>query len=92
MSSNGQYMHGYDIQVEEYAKAEQTDNMVYVLVDVGNPVKVKKLLDRYNRDIDEGKNLLKNSSIEEKKQYINKIEINPIINPFIKVLIVLNPR
>ena len=31
------------------------DNMVYVLVDVGNPVKVKKLLDRYNRDIDEGK-------------------------------------
>ena len=55
LSSNGQYMHGYDIQVEEYAKAEQTDNMVYVLVDVGNPVKVKKLLDRYNRDIDEGK-------------------------------------
>ena len=29
--------------------------LVYVLVDVGNPVKVKKLLDRYNRDIDEGK-------------------------------------
>lgn len=27
------------------------------------------------KDIDEGKNLLKNSSIEEKKQYINKIEI-----------------
>jgi len=25
------------------------------------------------KDIDEGKNLLKNSSIEEKKQYINKI-------------------
>ena len=55
LSSNGQYMHGYDTQVEEYAKAEQTDNMIYVLVDVGNPVKVKKLLDRYKRDIDEGK-------------------------------------
>ena len=55
LSSNGQYMHGYDTQVEEYAKAEQTDNMIYVLVDVGNPVKVKKLLDRYNRDIDEDK-------------------------------------
>lgn len=55
LSSNGQYMHGYDTQVEEYAKAEQTDNMVYVLVDVGNPGKVKKVLDRYNRDIDEGK-------------------------------------
>ena len=55
LSSNGQYMHGYDTQVEEYAKAEQTDNMVYVLVNVGNPGKVKKILDRYNRDIDEGK-------------------------------------
>ena len=55
LSSNSQYMHGYDTQVEEYAKAEQTDNMIYVLVDVGNPVKVKKLLDRYDRDIDEGK-------------------------------------
>lgn len=55
LSSNDQYMHGYDTQVEEYAKAEQTDNMIYVLVDVGNPVKVKKLLERYNRDIDEGK-------------------------------------
>ena len=55
LSSNGQYMHGYDTQVEEYAKAEQTDNMIYVLVDVGNPIKVKKLLDRYNRDIDEDK-------------------------------------
>lgn len=55
LSSNSQYMHGYDTQVEEYAKAEQTDNMVYVLVDVGNPVKVKKLLDRYNREIDEGR-------------------------------------
>lgn len=48
-------MHGYDTQVKEYAKAEQTDNMIYVLVDVGNPIKVNKLLDRYNRDIDEGK-------------------------------------
>ena len=35
-------MHGYDTQVEEYAKTELTDNMIYVLVDVRNPVKVKK--------------------------------------------------
>ena len=50
-----QYMHGYEIQVEEYAKAEQTDNIIYVLVDVGNSGRMKKFSDRYNRDIDEGK-------------------------------------
>ena len=55
LSSNAQYMHGYEIQVEEYAKAEQTDNMIYVLVDVGNSGRMKKFSDRYNRDIDEGK-------------------------------------
>ena len=55
LSSNAQYMHGYEIQVEEYAKAEQTDNMIYVLVDVGNSGRMKKFSDCYNRDIDEGK-------------------------------------
>ncbi len=55
LSSNAQYMHGYEIQVEEYAKAEQTDNIIYVLVDVGNSGRMKKFSDRYNRDIDEGK-------------------------------------
>ena len=55
LSSNGQYMYGYEVQVEEYAKAEQTDNMIYVLVDVGNSGRVKKLLEYYNREIDAGK-------------------------------------
>ena len=41
LSSNAQYMHGYEIQVEEYAKAEQTDNIIYVLVDVGNSGRMK---------------------------------------------------
>jgi len=44
LSSNGQYIHGYDTQVEEYGKAEHTDNMVYVLVDVGNPQRINKIL------------------------------------------------
>ena len=39
LSSNSQYLHGYEVQVEEYGKA--TDKLVYVLVDVGNPLKVK---------------------------------------------------
>ena len=55
LSSNAQYLHGYETQVEEYARAEQTDNMIYVLVDVGNSGRMKKFCDRYNRYIDEGK-------------------------------------
>lgn len=55
LSSNAQYMHGYEVQVEEYAKAEQTENMVYVLVDVGNTRRMEKFINRYNRDIDERK-------------------------------------
>ena len=55
LSSNAQYMHGYEVQVEEYAKAEQTENMVYVLVDVGNTRRMEKFINRYNLDIDERK-------------------------------------
>ena len=52
LSSNAQYMHGYEIQVEEYAKAEQTDNIIYVLVDVGNSGRMKKdSVISYNRDM-----------------------------------------
>jgi len=43
------------------------------------------------KDIDEGKNLLKNSSIEEKKQYINKIEIK--YNFYLELIkVVMNMR
>lgn len=57
LSTNGQYLHGYEVQVEEYAKAEQTDKMVYVFVDLGSPIKRKKLVDLYNRNVDEGKEM-----------------------------------
>ena len=53
LTSNGQYLHGYEVQLEEYGKAEQTDSLVYVLIDLGNPIKVKKVQEchdqRYNR-------------------------------------------
>ena len=49
-------MHGYEEQVEEYGKAEQTNNMIYVLVDLGNPGKVKKVQDLHDRKYDEGAN------------------------------------
>lgn len=43
LTSNNQYLHRYGTQIEEYEKAEHTNNMIYVLVDLGNPGKVKKV-------------------------------------------------
>ena len=55
LSSNQDYMHGYEEQVERYAKAERTENMLYVLVDVGNPIRVNKLVKQHEKDVAEGK-------------------------------------
>lgn len=51
LSSNGQYLHGYQMQLKEYGKAEHTENQIYVFVDVGNPGRLKTILeaDRVNR-------------------------------------------
>ena len=56
LTSNNQYLHGYETQIEEYGKAEQTENMIYVLVDLGNPGKVKKVQNLHDRKYDEGLN------------------------------------
>ena len=68
LSSNQDYMHGYEEQVEKYAKAEKTPNMVYVLVDVGNPIRVNKLIKQYEQDIEEGKWVPEVITIDSKKQ------------------------
>ncbi len=47
LSSNDQYLHGYEEQVEEYGKAECTDKMIYVFIDLGNPIRLKTLLKRH---------------------------------------------
>lgn len=54
LTSNDQYLHGFEVQIEEYGKAEQTDNIVYVLVDLGHPRKVQKVCDLRDRKVDEG--------------------------------------
>ena len=41
-------------QIEEYGKAEKTDKMIYVLVDLGNPIKIQKLIELHDRKVDEG--------------------------------------
>lgn len=56
LTSNSQYLHGYEVQVEEYGKAERTDSLIYVLVDLGNPEKVKKVQELRDRKYDEGAN------------------------------------
>lgn len=30
LSSNAQYLHGFEVQIEEYARAENTNNKIYV--------------------------------------------------------------
>ena len=51
LSSNGQYLHGYETQIGVYGKAERTEKMIYVFVDIGNPRRKKFLIDRHKRDI-----------------------------------------
>lgn len=35
LTSNSQTLHGFEVQIEEYAKSEETDNKIFVLVDNG---------------------------------------------------------
>ncbi|WP_300627762.1 hypothetical protein [uncultured Thomasclavelia sp.] len=50
LSSNTQYMHGYTDQIRQYAKSENTDNMIYVLVNIGHAGRVKKLEEKVEED------------------------------------------
>lgn len=43
LSSNNKYLHGYKDQVIDYAKSEQTQKMIYVFINLGHPLKVKRL-------------------------------------------------
>lgn len=55
LSSNGQYLHGYQEQVEEYGRAERTRNLIYVFVDVGNPRRLKTLQMLHVKNQNDGK-------------------------------------
>lgn len=39
------------------SKAQSKSKMVYVFIDLGSPIKRQKLLDLYNRNVDEGKEM-----------------------------------
>lgn len=54
LSSNPQYLHGYEVQIEEYGKAEDTNKLLYVLINLGHPGKVKKVQDLHDKRYNEG--------------------------------------
>lgn len=56
LSSNTQYLHGYQVQIEEYALAEGTNNKCYVFIDVGNPVRRKRIEDLHQQRVNGGEN------------------------------------
>lgn len=51
LSTNDQYLHGYEEQIEEYGKAECTDKMIYVFIDLGNPGRLKRLMNVHDVNI-----------------------------------------
>ena len=55
LSTNPDYLHGYEDQIEEYGKAENTDKMIYVLIDLGNPGRVKSIQKLHTENIANGK-------------------------------------
>ena len=55
LSSNNQYLHGFESQIEEYGKAERTRNLIYVFVDVGNPIRKTTILECYKKAQSSGK-------------------------------------
>lgn len=56
LSSNTQYLHGYTVQIEEYAQAEMTSMRVFVFIDIGNPIRCKRIIEEHDRQIEMGRN------------------------------------
>lgn len=56
LSSNDDYMHGYEEQIEKYAKAEGTRKRIFVYVKVGNPIRDNKIEQRHKERTESGEN------------------------------------
>ena len=49
MTSNRQLVHGLTVQIMEYAKAEKTDNIVYLVIDDSkNEKRIADMYEAYN--------------------------------------------
>lgn len=51
LSSNPQYMHGYQKQVNRYAEAECTDKLFYTFIDTGNPGRLKNIMELHQNNL-----------------------------------------
>ena len=68
LSSNADYLHGYEEQIEEYAKAEGTSQRVFVYVRVGNPGRDKKIEELHALRLANGDNPPELFIIDSQKQ------------------------
>lgn len=56
LSSNDDYMHGYEKQIEDYARAEGTDQRIFVYVQVGNAIRDSRIQKRHQERVENGEN------------------------------------
>lgn len=57
LSSNGEYLHGFTDQIEEYARAEKCTQRIYLYIKVGNhPGRDKTIQDKYDEELSKGNN------------------------------------
>lgn len=56
LSSNADYIHGYEEQIEQYAKAEETTQRVFVYVKVGNHGRDKMIEELHASRLNNGEN------------------------------------
>lgn len=68
LSSNADYIHGYEEQIEQYVKAEGTTQRVFVYVKVGNSGRDKKIEELHAARIDRGDNPPELFIIDSQKQ------------------------
>lgn len=49
LTTNSNVVHGFETQIEEYAKAEKTENTIFLLIDNGGPhIRVDTVQEIYN--------------------------------------------
>ena len=56
LTSNQDTVHGFETQIEEYAKAENTDKKVFLMIDNGHKERAEKVIKLYEQKIDNGEN------------------------------------
>ena len=56
LTSNQDTIHGFETQIEEYAKAENTNKKVFLMIDNGHKIRAGKVMKLYKEKNESGKN------------------------------------